>query len=111
MSDAPAVRALVQAPTTAQRGQVILIRATIGHAMETGYRRGSDGKMLPRDLIRRFTCTWQGAPLFGANFHAAMSANPYVAFHLRVMESGTLVLNWVGDNGFAHTRSHTITVA
>jgi sulfur-oxidizing protein SoxZ len=90
---------------------VILIRATIGHAMETGYRRGSDGKMLPRDLIRRFTCTWQGAPLFAANFHAAMSANPYVAFHLRVMESGTLVLNWVGDNGFAHTRSHTITVA
>ena len=111
MSDAPTVRTLVQAPTTAQRGQVILIRATIGHAMETGYRRGSDGKMLPRDLIRRFTCTWQGVPLFAANFHAAMSANPYVAFHLRVMESGTLVLNWVGDNGFAHTRSHTITVA
>ena len=111
MSDGPSVRSLVQAPPTAQRGQVILIRATIGHAMETGYRRGSDGKMLPRDLIRRFTCTWQGSPLFAANFHAAMSANPYVAFHLRVMESGTLVLNWVGDNGFAHTRSHTITVA
>jgi sulfur-oxidizing protein SoxZ len=111
VSDSPAVRALVQAPATAQRGQVVLIRATIAHSMETGYRRGSDGKMLPRDLLRRFTCTWQGQPLFTANFHAAMAANPYVAFHLRVMESGTLQMSWAGDNRFAHTRSHAITVA
>lgn len=110
MSDTPSVRALVQAPATAQRGQVVLIRATIAHSMETGYRRGSDGKMLPRDLLRRFSCTWQGQPVFAANFHAAMAANPYVTFHLRVMESGTLQLSWTGDNGFAHTRSHAITV-
>jgi sulfur-oxidizing protein SoxZ len=110
MSDSPTVRALVQAPATAQRGQVVLIRATIAHSMETGYRRGSDGKMLPRDLLR-FTCTWQGQPVFAASFHAAMAANPYVAFHLRVIESGTLQMSWAGDNGFAHTRSHAITVA
>jgi sulfur-oxidizing protein SoxZ len=111
MSDTPSIRALVQAPATAQRGQVILIRATIAHSMETGYRRGSDGKMLPRDLLRRFTCTWQGQPVFTANFHAAMAANPYVAFHLRVMESGILQMSWAGDNGFVHTRSHAISVA
>jgi sulfur-oxidizing protein SoxZ len=111
MSDTPNVRSLVQAPATAQRGQVITVRATIAHSMETGYRRSSDGVMLPRDLLRRFTCTWQGEPVFAATLHAAMSSNPYIAFHLRVMESGTLQLSWTGDKGFAHTRNHTITVA
>ncbi len=110
MSDQPAVRSLVQAPTTAQRGQVVLVQTTIAHTMETGYRRGSDGKMLGRDLIRRFTCTWQGEPIFAANLHAAMSSNPYIAFHLRVTESGILRLSWSGDNGFAHSREHAITV-
>jgi sulfur-oxidizing protein SoxZ len=111
MSDTPNVRSLVQTPATAQRGQVITVRATIAHSMETGYRRGSDGVMLPRDLLRRFVCTWQGEQVFAANLHAAMSSNPYIAFHLRVMESGTLQLSWTGDKGFTHTRSHVITVA
>ncbi len=110
MSDTSTVRSLVQAPATAQRGQVILVRATIAHSMETGYRRGSDGVMLPRDLIRRFTCTWQGAAVFSSTFHAAMASNPYLAFHVRIMESGVLQLSWAGDNGFAHTRSHAIAV-
>ncbi|MBS7807129.1 thiosulfate oxidation carrier complex protein SoxZ [Variovorax sp. PCZ-1] len=111
MSDTPSVRSLVQAPATAQRGQVIVVSATIGHMMETGYRRGSDGVMLPRDLIRRFVCTYQGEQVFAATLHAAMSSNPYLSFRVRVMESGTLQLSWTGDKGFSHTRSHTITVA
>ncbi len=111
MADAPTIRSLVQAPTAAQRGQVILVRATIAHAMETGYRRGSDGQMLPRDLIRRFSCTLQGQSVFSATMHAAMASNPYMAFHVRIMESGVLQLSWTGDKGFAHTRSHAITVS
>lgn len=103
MSDTPNVRSLVQAPASAQRGQVITVNATIGHTMETGYRRGSDGKMLSRDLIRRFTCTWQGEQVFAANMHAAMSSNPYLSFRVRVMESGMLQLSWTGDKGFTHT--------
>ena len=53
-------RALINAPTSAKRGEVIGIRATIGHPMETGFRPGDDGKLLPRNIIRRFTCRYNG---------------------------------------------------
>jgi sulfur-oxidizing protein SoxZ len=105
------VRTLIQMPATARRGDVITIRATIAHTMETGYRRGSDGQMLPRNLLRRFSCSLAGQTIFRANLHAAMSANPYIAFHLRAQDSGTLVFQWEGDNGFTHRQTQEFTVS
>ena len=53
------VRTLITVPSTAKRDEVIEIRALIQHPMETGYRRSSEGAMLSRDLIRRFTCRFE----------------------------------------------------
>jgi len=103
-------RTLVQAPATARRGDVIEIRTLIAHSMETGFRSGPDGKMLPRDIIRRFTCRWDGEEVFSADLYSAVAANPYLAFHAVASASGTLVFTWEGDNGFAQTETHTITV-
>ena len=44
-----AARTLIQFPATARRGEVIQVRVTISHGMETGYRPGMDGKPIPRD--------------------------------------------------------------
>ena len=49
-------RALITMPRTAKRGDVVEIRTLIAHPMETGYRPGDDGRVRPRDIIRRFTC-------------------------------------------------------
>lgn len=49
-------RTLLQIPRQVRRGVPFEVRATIGHAMETGYRPGSDGRIVPRDIIRRFVC-------------------------------------------------------
>ena len=48
-----ATRALLNLPKTARRGDVIEVRATVAHPMETGYRADADGRVLPRDLVRR----------------------------------------------------------
>ena len=103
-------RTLINVPKTAKRGEVIEIRATIGHPMETGFRPGDDGKTLPRNIIQTFTFTYNGELVFSAELFAAISANPYLAFHTIATESGTLVLNWEGDNGFTQTESVRITV-
>ncbi len=103
-------RALVNMPATAKRGEVIEIRALIGHAMETGYRPGADGKVLARDIIRRFTCSYNGEQVFAAELHAAISANPYIAFFTVAQESGTLQCTWTGDNGFTQTETTTLSV-
>lgn len=103
-------RTLINAPTTAKRGEVIEIRATIGHPMETGFRPGEDGKILPRNIIQRFSCRYNGELVFSAELFSAISANPYLAFHTIALESGTLALTWEGDNAFTQTENVNITV-
>ena len=103
-------RALLTVPKTARRGDVIEVRALIAHPMETGYRPGAEGQLLPRDLIRRFTCRYDGAVVFAADLYAAIAANPYLAFTTIATASGTLEFVWEGDNGFAQTERVQITV-
>jgi sulfur-oxidizing protein SoxZ len=103
-------RALVHMQATARRGEVIEIRALIGHPMETGYRPGADGRVLERDIIRRFTCRYNGEIVFAAELHQAISANPYIAFHTVATESGSLEFKWEGDRGFIQAETMPITV-
>jgi sulfur-oxidizing protein SoxZ len=104
-------RTLINAPKTAKRGDVIEIRATIGHPMETGFRPDESGKILPRNIIKKFSCRYNGELVFSAEMFSAVSANPYLAFHTVATESGTLALTWEGDNGFSQTENITLTVA
>ena len=103
-------RTLINAPSTAKRGEVIALRATIGHPMETGFRPGEDGKTLARNIIQRFSCRYNGELVFDVEMFSAVSANPYIAFHTVATESGTLTLTWEGDNAFKQTESLSITV-
>ncbi|MFN0185191.1 MAG: thiosulfate oxidation carrier complex protein SoxZ [Aquabacterium sp.] len=105
-----AVRTLIQVPPSAARGSIVDIRATIGHPMETGFRIDNDGRTLPRNLIRRFSCHLDGQRVFAAELHAAMSANPYIAFALRATASGTLSFRWEGDRGFSYTETRPLVV-
>lgn len=99
------LRAIVTVPGSARIGEVVEVRALAQHPMETGYRRGSDGELLVRDLVRRVECRFDGELVISAELHAAVSANPYLAFHLKLPRSGVLTISWSGDRGVAHTES------
>lgn len=103
-------RALIHMPATAQRGAVIGIRALIAHPMESGYRPGADGKPVPQDILRSFTCRYDGATVFAAELHPAIAANPYIAFFTVATVTGTLEFTWTGDNGFTQTERLNLTV-
>jgi sulfur-oxidizing protein SoxZ len=103
-----AVRALLHVPATARNGEVIEIRATVQHPMETGFRVGSDGQVLARNLVRRVECHFEGERVFAVDLHPAIAANPYLAFPLRVTGSGMLTVTWQGDQGFSHSASARI---
>ncbi len=104
-------RVLIQVPTTARSGEVIQIRTLIAHPMETGFRPGSDGRVLPRDIIGRFTCWYNGEIVFGADFFPSVAANPYLSFYTVATISGTLSFTWEGDDGFRQTETASITVS
>jgi sulfur-oxidizing protein SoxZ len=103
-------RALINAPSRARRGAVIEIKTLISHVMETGFRYTQTGEAVPRDIITRFTATYNGEEIFRAQLHPAIAANPFITFHTVATESGTIALSWTGDNGFSATGEVRITV-
>ena len=97
-------------PKTAKRGEIVEIRTLIAHPMETGYRPGENGAILPRNLIRRFTCRYDDVVVFSAELFPAVAANPFISFSTVATASGELRFSWEGDNGFAQTESVTLSV-
>jgi sulfur-oxidizing protein SoxZ len=104
-------RALIKLPDMASPGEVIEIRTLIQHPMETGYRPGPNGKVLPRDIISRFTCVYDGEVIFSAELHPAIAANPFLSFTTVATRTGPITFTWEGDNGFSQTETATLTVA
>jgi sulfur-oxidizing protein SoxZ len=105
-----AARVIVNVPATAKRGEIIDIRTLAGHSMETGFRRTQTGELVPRDIITRFVCNYNGVEVFRADLHPAIAANPLLSFSTVATESGTLEFRWTGDHDFSVTQSATITV-
>jgi len=103
-------RVLINVPARAKRGEVIELKTLISHPMESGYRVGTNGALIPRDIITLFTCTYNGQEIFRAELSPAIAANPFIAFFTTTTESGTLAFRWSGDNGFSATETAVITV-
>ena len=103
-------RAIVKLPSQAKQGEIIEIRTLASHTMETGFRHSDTGKPIPRDIITRFVCTYNGVEIFSADLYPAISANPYLTFSTLAVESGQLEFKWTGDNGFSVAESANITV-
>jgi sulfur-oxidizing protein SoxZ len=103
-------RVLINFPQRAKRGEIIDIKTLIQHPMETGYRLDSKGAVIPRDIISRFTCAYNGNEVFRAELFPAISANPFFAFSTLATESGELVFSWIDDNGQIQSEIRQITV-
>ncbi|GAB5455079.1 MAG: thiosulfate oxidation carrier complex protein SoxZ [Henriciella sp.] len=97
-------------PETAPKGDIIEIKALIRHPMESGFRRGSRGEVIPRDIITRFECHLNGALVLASDFHPAIAANPLITFHMRAQESGALTFRWTDQNGEVWSDTASITV-
>ena len=100
---------LINAPKTATKGQTVEIKALIMHPMETGFRAGTNGRIIPRNIIEHFTATWNGDENFRMDFSPAIAANPIVSFFTVATESGTISFRWTGDEGFV--AEHRVAIA
>ena len=101
-----ATKPRIKLPDQAKAGEVIEIKTLIQHVMETGQRRDKDGKVIARSIIHTFTAAFAGAEFFRAELQPTISANPYLAFHLKVPGPGALTFTWIDDLG--ETTSETI---
>ncbi|CCQ74019.1 thiosulfate oxidation carrier complex protein SoxZ [Magnetospira sp. QH-2] len=101
----------VKVPALIKPGEDFLIRTKAWHPMETGWRKDHEGKTVPRNRIRTFTCTFNGQEVVTSDWHSGVSENPYFTFHARVPGAGTFEFAWVADDGTTYRQSATVAVA
>ena len=89
----------IRLPEQAKVGEVIEIKTLISHVMETGQRKEADGKPIPRLIINSFTAKYQGKEFFRADIQPGISANPYLAFFMKVPGPGEFEFTWADDGG------------
>lgn len=101
----------VKLPKSASAGEVITIKTLISHDMESGQRKDKDGKVIPREIINKFTCEFDGETVFSCDLEPAISANPYFEFNVKVPHSGTFKFTWVDDNGSVYSSEEKIEIS
>jgi sulfur-oxidizing protein SoxZ len=102
--------ALLYVPKAAKKGDVITLKAVFSHPMETGYRRDVRGRAIPRDIVSKFSCRYDGAEIFRADFHPAIAANPFISFPTIATVSGPIVFTWTDDAGKSWSETAQIVV-
>jgi len=101
----------ISAPKTATRGEVIELKTLIQHDMESGYRLDSRGEVVPRKILEKFECFYNGEIIFQADFQRGIAANPFLTFYTKATESGTLRFKYTEETGKTFEDSVEITVS
>ena len=82
------------------KDDVTTVKALMTHPMETGARKGKDGKAIPAHFIQEITCESGGKNLLTAFWSGGVSKNPYLSFKFKGGKKGdTLKLSWVDNKG------------
>lgn len=105
------IKPRIRVQNKAKKGEVIEVKTLITHPMESGQRKGGDGKLVPRLIVSSFEATYNGKSAMSAKLGPAIAANPYMAFFVRVEESGTLKLTWTDDDKQSWSAESKIEVA
>ena len=100
----------IRLPKLAKKGEVVQIRTFVSHLMESGQRKDAGSNVIARKIINRFTCTFNGRPVFACDLEPAIAADPYLQFSARVEESGTVRFLWTADDGAVISAEEKITV-
>jgi sulfur-oxidizing protein SoxZ len=104
MADRPRIKL----PKEAKQGEIVQIKTLVAHLMESGQRKDAQGKTIPRKIINKFTCEFNGKPVFTCALEPAISANPYIQFDAKIEEAGTFKFAWTDDDGTVITAEEKI---
>ncbi len=107
---AEGVKPRVKTPKSASAGETVTLKTLISHTMESGQRKDKDGKPIPRSIINRFTCDFNGKSIIDVKMEPSISTNPYFEFEAVVPESGDFKFTWYDDDGSVYEESKSVKV-
>ena len=105
------VKPRVRVPRSASAGEAITIKTLISHKMESGQRKDKSGNLIPRSIINRFTCDFEGQNVIDVTLEPAISTNPFMEFMATVPSSGAFTFTWYDDDGSVYTEEKKIAVS
>lgn len=108
---ATGVKTRVKLPKDVRAGDVITIKTLITHRMESGQRIDHGGNPIPRSIINRFLCTFEGETVVDLDIGPGISTNPFFEFQAIVPGPGVFTFTWYDDDGAIYTDSRTISVS
>ncbi len=103
--------ARIQVPREAKHGEIVEIRIAIQHPMETGFRRDDLGRAIPKNVINKFVCRYNGVEVFRAEMGSGIAANPYLDFYIVADATGELEFAWADDEGKTGSERAQLVVA
>lgn len=107
---ASGVKPRVKVPKKAAAGEAITIKTLISHKMESGQRKDKEGNKIPRSIINRFTCEFNGQSVIDVTLEPAISTNPYIQFEATVPEAGEFKFTWYDDDGSVYDTAKKVKV-
>ncbi|WP_227270882.1 thiosulfate oxidation carrier complex protein SoxZ [Roseobacter weihaiensis] len=107
---AKGVKPRVKVPKTAAAGSAVTLKTLISHKMESGQRKDDDGNTIPRSIINRFTCDFNGQNVVDVKLEPAISTNPFFEFEALVPEAGEFTFTWYDDDGSVYETSKKIAI-
>jgi sulfur-oxidizing protein SoxZ len=105
------VKPRVKAPRKASAGETVTIKTLISHPMESGQRKDADGNTIPRSIINRFTCEFNGEMVVDVTMEPAISTNPYFEFEAVIPDAGDMKFTWYDDDGSVYEETKSIALA
>lgn len=107
---AKGVKPRVKVPKSAAAGEAVTIKTLISHKMESGQRKDDAGNPIPRSIINRFTCDFNGQNVIDVKLEPAISTNPFFEFEAVVPEAGEFAFTWYDDDGSVYEESKQIAI-
>lgn len=101
----------VKVPKNVTAGEAFIIKTLISHKMESGQRKDkTTGEVIPRSIINRFTCDFNGKSVVDVKMEPGISSNPYFQFQASVPDAGEFVFTWYDDNGSVYDTKKSVAI-
>ncbi len=85
-------------------GDTVEVKVLMSHPMETGLRKDADGKLVPTHYIDTVKASYKGKDVLTADWGAAVSKNPLLAFRFKGGAKGEKVtITWHDSAGETRT--------
>lgn len=93
------------------KGDAASVRVVVNHPMESGLRKGVDGKTVPMHHIQHVTVALNGKVVITGQLGGSISKNPSLGFVIKGAKARDKVsVTWVDSNGAKRTDEAVVVV-